>query len=89
MRLCHHAVTPDTNPRQDVSLKQPSCIVASTEPGINTTRCFSRGHLTSKLAQKPQHNAKIIVWFTVLSRGFKAMPSIYMPHGQAFFTEDL
>lgn len=89
MRLCHRAVTPDTNPRQDVSLKQLSCIIASTEPGINMTRCFSRDRLTSKLTQKPQHNAEIIIRFTVLSRRFKAMPSIYMPHGQAFFTEDL
>ena len=89
MRLRHHAVTPHTNPGQDMSLKQLSCIIASTEPGINMTRCFSRGRLTSKLTQKPQHNAKIVIRFTVLSRGFKAMPSIYTPHSQAFFTENL
>ena len=87
--FCHHAVAPDTNPRQDVSLKQLPRIIASTEPGINMTRCFSRGRLTSKLTQKPQHNAKIIIRFTVLSRGFKTMPSIYTPHSQAFFTENL
>lgn len=89
MRLCHHAVTPDTNPRQDVSLKQLPRIFASAQPSVSIAQRLGRGRLASKLAQKPQHNAKIIIRFTVLSRRFKAMPSIYMPHGQAFFTEDL
>ena len=69
--------------------KQLPCIIASTEPGVGIAQRLGRSRFASKLPQKPQHNAKVIIRFSVLSNWFETMLGIYAPHGQAFFTENL